>query len=453
EGGTGAASLSSIIHAGLPLERGVSDVHQTLVLNGIRDQVKLRADGGLKSGMEFAKIIALGAEEISIGTPLLIAEECIFCRGCSKGKCPVGIAGGDQDGQNKRFMKGVVRDGMSSDEAVFERYREARDGVVRYLECLGDHLRNILYSLNLRHPRELVGRVDLLYQVVTGNSKWDRLDLSDMLTDYKEYSQIHGEIRLNNHTVSAINREIVNIAGSVMDGSSDEVRADFRLRNSDHTIGATLAGEFAMRGGIKNGAAVHIHTHGFTGQGYGFAAVSGMNLYHEGYVNDGVGELISGNARIVIVPAPGHTCETSAHLVGNAAAYGATGGTVYIRGRTGQRFGVRNSGAILVCEGVGKYAFEYMTGGIAVVLGRCGSCVGSGMTGGEIFIYDPEGYNRLRLHGDVKIDTEPLDEARRESLRNLIQDYLEKTVSPAAKDVLSCWDEQIGCFLHVIPKD
>jgi glutamate synthase domain-containing protein 2/glutamate synthase domain-containing protein 1/glutamate synthase domain-containing protein 3 len=450
EGGTGAASSSSITHAGLPVERGVSEAHQYLLVNGIRDRVRLRADGGIKSGLDAAKIMALGADEVSIGTPLLIAERCVFCRGCSKGNCPVGIATHDEEKHARRFMRKHAPWGETPEVGARERYEEARDGVVRYLECVGAHLQRILGALGLRHPSELVGRVDLLRQRSSGNPRWNRLDLSELLLDFRNDTRGAGAaVERSQYDVSRLNALVMEGARSVLRGEAREARIELTLQNADHAVGATLAGEIAAKGGLPEGACVRIDVQGFAGHGFGFAATRGMELHLSGYANDAVAEVMGEGARVIIVPSPAGPRGVTSHLVGNAAAYGASGGVLYVAGRAGQRFGVRNSGATLVCEGAGKYAFEYMTGGVGVVLGCVGPCVGSGMTGGELALYDPDGASRSVLHADVEACA--FDEGAMAALLGILTDYADKTGSSCARHIVEGWEVEKDRFIRVRP--
>ncbi len=451
EGGTGAASSSSIAHAGLPLERGVSEVHQNLVAGGIRDQVRIRADGGIKSGLDIAKILALGADEVAVGTPLLAAENCVFCRGCSKGACPVGIATHDETRVSLRFMK----DRMETDNSsATDRYEEARNGVIRYLECMGEHLRRILARCGLRHPRELVGRVDLLEQVQSDTPRWDRLDLTELLLDFRDNDgPVPGDVGTRTGIPSELNQGIVDAAEAFLSGARQDGNLSLALTNSDHGVGATLAGRIARAREENAGATFEIRATGFAGQGFGFGATRGMVLRLEGYANDTVGEIMGEDAKIVIMPPRGRTTEGRPHLVGNAAAYGATGGTLFVAGRCGQRFGIRNSRATLVCEGVGKYAFEYMTGGTGVVLGSWGPCLGSGMTGGELFLYDPQGENHQRLHADVAASKVEGNLDAERSLNRILTEYHDETGSLLASHLLDHWAEAVQKFLHVLRAD
>ncbi len=446
EGGTGAAYVGSILHAGLPLDRGVAEVHQYLVVNGVRDRVRLRADGGLKRGLDVAKILALGADEVSFGTSLMVAENCIYCRGCSKGKCPAGLATQDE-GLQARFMRRHREERIDAESSIDERYQEARAGVIRYLECVAEDLRAILARLGLRHPTELVGRTDLMAQRRTGNPRWDRLDLTE-LTHRVEGSPAEPSPESVRRSPLEHNHRIVAAAGPALCGETEQLGIDLTVDTDAHAIGATLAGVLA-RTPAATGRRIEIRTHGYAGQGLGFAATSGMTLIHRGYANDTVAEVMSGTARVVVVPP---SPQAPAHLVGNAAAYGATGGILLVAGTAGQRFGVRNSGATLVCHGVGKYAFEYMTGGVGVVLGACGPVIGSGMTGGQLFLLRADGA-APRLHRDVTGVPLAVDQPAAAVLEPILRDFAEATGSPVAEQILAGWPATAAEFVHVTPTE
>jgi glutamate synthase domain-containing protein 2/glutamate synthase domain-containing protein 1/glutamate synthase domain-containing protein 3 len=445
-GGTGAASSGSIYHAGTPLERGLSEAHQYLVENGIRERVRLVGDGGVKYGVDVVKVIALGADAVAFGTALLVAENCVFCRGCNVGNCPVGLTTNDTAKVFQRFMV-RHRDDLKAAQ-LDERYVEARAGVIRYLECVAEHVRQLLARLGLRHPRELVGRVDLLEQRPTGNARWDRMDLSELLLDLRaDPSRPAGVGELTPRGASARNVALVEEARRVL--SDGRATLALELTTADHAIGATLAGEVA-RGDFTG--QVELRCRGVAGQGFGFAATRGLRLRLEGYANDTVGAAMSGDARVVIVPPAGRHTRDVPHLVGNAAAYGATGGVLYVAGKAGQRFGVRNSGAVLVAEGVGKYAFEYMTGGLGIVLGRCGPALGPGLTGGDVVVFDPE--SAVRLHRDARaVAAAEVDDASWRLLRATLEDYAAETGSARAKDLLQRWEAVLPALRWIRPRD
>ncbi|MDF1660214.1 MAG: glutamate synthase large subunit [Planctomycetota bacterium] len=443
-GGTGAASSGSIFHAGLPLERGLSEAHQYLTVNGIRNRVALLGDGGIKYAEDISKVLALGADIVGFGTALMVAENCVFCHGCHKGNCPVGLTTHDPSRVFTRFMV-RHRDDLQATE-MDERYVEARAGVIRYLLSVAEHLRHTLAKLGLKHPRDLVGRVDLLEQFETGHKRWDTLDLAELLLDFrKDKSQSTAADIKPLNTVSDLNTRILDQVKKGLEAGDNPIDVDLSLEPGvSQTAGATLAGEIA-RGSFPDDMKVKIRASGYAGQGFGFAATRGMSLRLEGYANDAVGEIMSEDAEIVVVPPKDRDQSNHPHLVGNAACYGATGGLLYVAGKAGQRFGVRNSGATLVAEGVGKYAFEYMTGGFAVVLGDFGPCLGSGLTGGDVVVYDPERRLEDCLHEDSVLSK------RRDSerLKNVLTDFVEKTGSARAANILKNWDEERVLFRWV----
>lgn len=446
EGGTGAAASGSILHAGLPLELGLSDAHQYLLANGVRDRVRLRADGGIKCGADVCKVLALGADEIAMGTPLMVAENCVFCRGCQNGNCPVGLATQNTERMEQKFMR-KHREGLITVDSDFDaRYVEAREGVKRYLICLAQDIRRILARLGLERPAELTGRVDLLEQIASDDSRWTRVDLSELLLDFRDQSTAPRQTQApGSGRISQANQAILDGAKALLEGTEQTAFIELDLSTQDHAVGATLAGKIAVMGGLAEGQIVRIRARGYSGQGFGYAATSGMILRLEGYANDVVGEVMSGNAQIVVVP-PQQT-ERRVHLAGNTIGYGATGGELWIAGLVGQRFGVRNSGTIMICEGAGKYAFEYMTGGVGVVLGECGQAIGSGMTGGRLYLYDPDGLTRSRLSADTRVL--PMAEAERDTLRALLVRYTKATQSPVARRLVKDWSNAASAFLMV----
>jgi glutamate synthase (ferredoxin) len=439
EGGTGAASASSIEHAGLPLERALSETHQALVVNGIRDRVRLRADGGIKTAFDVATVLALGADECSLGTALMIAEQCIFCHGCAKGNCPAGITT-QSDLTARRLM--TEKKGRAADEKLpdleEERYLDAREGVKRYLLALAADLRGLLGRLGLKHPSELVGRVDLLEQVATGNARLDKVDLSELLVQPP-----HPRRALHTHLhVDPTSDANAKLLAAVASGAR-EIALD--VTTADRAVGATLAGVRSLAGGD----AVRIALRGYAGQALGFALTDGMQLELEGFANDSVGEAMSGGTIVVRLPAAmAADARANASAVGNAVCFGATGGTLFVEGRAGQRLGVRNSGATMVTEGAGKYAFEYMTGGVGVVLGPVGAVVGSGMTGGVVWIYDQDA--AARLHRE-SVRTADASEADFAALRALVEAHAAATGSPRARAILDDWPAAQHRFVKIVP--
>ncbi|MFA6992303.1 MAG: glutamate synthase-related protein, partial [Candidatus Gracilibacteria bacterium] len=436
DGGTGAATGSAIEHAGIPLERGLAEVHQTLTENGIRQWVKLRADSGIKIGSDVAKLMAMGANEVNFGSALMIAEMCVMCKGCSKGKCPSGITSQDDE----KFMQKAIPEGERS-----ERYAEATRGIQNYLVAVAGELRSILADLGLKDPKELIGRVDLLEQFKSGNSRHDSVQLSPLLRDMSQFSATRIEradrqTKLIPHINNALNYRVMEMARSGAD-------IELEVSNTDLAVGARLAGIIADKKiqVPENGFTIRLK--GAAGQGLGFAATSGMNIYLKGFANDSVGEAMGGEAKIVIIN-PLKTENNS--LVGNAACYGATGGTLYVDGTAGNRLGVRNSGATIITTGALKYAFEYMTGGTGIVLGEFQGVVAAGMTGGQVYCCDPQ--IREKIHA-ASVEVQPLEAVDIIRLKNLLTDYHKETGNEKARAVLALDNSEIAAqFVKIVPK-
>jgi glutamate synthase (ferredoxin) len=487
EGGTGAAAASSIEHAGLPLERGLAEVHQALVINGIREGVVLRADGGIKTGEDVVKIIALGADEVSLGTALMIAEQCVFCHGCAKGNCPAGITTQSEDvaqrlmkpkgakAQARPVMALAVIEDPSSDED--QRYLEAREGVARYLLALANDVRGHLARLGLRSPAELVGRVDLLRQVPSRDPRCDRVDLSEILVDPYGFegrtavavrpsagsARPGGPVRRSGSGLpgdrvapSEANRRLLERVGERLAEAEAGARigtlsVEMPVRACDRAVGATLAGEAAAGRLEIPAGGITLKLKGDAGQALGFGWIDGLTLDLEGYGNDAVGEAMSGGTIIVRRPpsVPRDREEVEASAVGNAVGYGMTGGHLFVEGRCGQRLGVRCSGGLIVCEGAGKYAFEYMTGGVGVVLGPLGGQACSGMTGGVVYLYEADADLKDRVNADARLET-PTDEDLAE-LRDLVSKHQAATGSPLASRLLEDWANHATRFRKAVP--
>jgi glutamate synthase domain-containing protein 2/glutamate synthase domain-containing protein 1/glutamate synthase domain-containing protein 3 len=450
EGGTGAASSSSIEHAGLPLERALSETHQALVLNGVRNLVRLRADGGIKTGFDVAAVVALGADEVSLGTALMIAEQCIFCHGCANGLCPAGITT-QSDRIARRLMtdkKGRPRDDLLPDDEQ-SRYQDARQAVLRYLMSLAGDVREKLASLGLTTIGQLVGRVDLIERGprATQQGGWmaeraAKVDLSEIVADPGAGGRPTPTVRLALDSVAPLNARICEDARE-----GQPLR--YTTSSTDRAIGATIAGVIAAGRFAPPAEGITLQLAGYTGQGLGFACVEGMRIDLEGFANDTVGEVMSGGTIAIRGPkAIAPETRGTLSVCGNAAAYGATGGRLFVEGRAGQRVGVRNSGATVVVEGAGKYAFEYMTGGVGVVLGPVGPVIGSGMTGGVLYLLD-DGSVAEKIHRDVRV--EPLAAGDRDVLRRIIEEHLRVTGSHRAASLLGGWDAGEARFVKVCP--
>jgi glutamate synthase domain-containing protein 2/glutamate synthase domain-containing protein 3 len=451
EGGTGAATSSSIEHAGLPLERALSETHQALVVNGVRERVRLRADGGIKTGFDVVAVLALGADEVSLGTALMIAEQCIFCHGCANGFCPAGITT-QSDLVARRLM--TVKKGRPKDHDLpdleEERFEDAKNGVVRYLRALAEDVRRHLAGMGLRRPSELVGRVDLLERkplADQGGRRYSRIDLTDVLLDPYEG-------RLGGLRGAAVTLPVTPASGPnarlCAAAARGEQRIELEVTNTDRAIGATLAGSLALGAIPIPEGGLTIALSGYSGQALGFACVDGMRIELVGFANDTVGEAMAGGTIVLRAPRSlSPEARGALSLCGNAVAYGATGGRLFVEGRAGQRVGVRNSGATIVVEGAGKYAFEYMTGGVGVVLGSVGPVLGSGLTGGVVYVLD-ESDLPAKIHADVVIGE--LGDDDRDVLRTLLLAHAQETDSHRAGSLLASWPESSARFKRVSPR-
>ncbi len=459
EGGTGAASASSIEHAGLPLERALSETHQALLINGIRDRVSLRVDGGIKTGFDVAALLALGADEVSLGTALMIAEQCIFCHGCSNGLCPAGIT--TQDPLISRRLM-TVKKGRAKDDALpdeeEERFEDARNAVARYLRALAGDLRGILASLGLSRPEQLTGRADLLERRLSSelprsehvkedptiDSRLEKIDLAEVLA----HPAVPGTParpaqRLKVDPTSELNARLCEEAYG-------QAVLSHTLASTDRAVGATLAGKIALGEIRVPPGGLLLKLSGNAGQALAFACWDGMRVELAGFANDTVAEAMAGGV-VVVKPPRGVAAEVRGQLslVGNAAAYGATGGKLFVEGRAGQRVGVRNSGATVVVEGAGKYAFEYMTGGVGVVLGPVGPVVASGMTGGVLYLLD-EDFLPEKVHKSAQ--TAPFTEADADALLAVLEEHQAETGSQRARSLLATWSTAKARFIKVIPR-
>jgi glutamate synthase (ferredoxin) len=430
-GGTGASPLSSIKHAGLPWELGLADTQSALVENGLRDRARVRVDGGFKSGRQVIVAALLGADEYSFGTAAMIAEGCIMLRACHKDTCSTGVA--------------------TQRPHLRAKFRGTPEGVAAYLLFVADEVRGILASLGLRSLDEAVGRVECLRQKTTGNPRADALDLAPLLTppsDPEAPRRFVSSQEIQQPRSELGDQLLEDAFRAVWDG--DEVDLHYPISNRDRTVGAALGGAIALEWGegAPRGTA-RVRFDGSAGQSFGAFLTHGVEMELVGETNDYVGKGMGGG-RIVVRPSDttvGHPV-----LVGNTCLYGATAGELYVAGKAGERFGVRNSGAVAVVEGVGDHACEYMTGGTVVVLGPFGYNLGAGMTGGQAFVYDPRARLTARLNTAL-VEIERPDAEHVEELRWLVERHYELTGSPRAAELLGDWQVAVQHMWVVLPID
>jgi glutamate synthase (NADPH) large chain len=435
EGGTGASPSSSIKHAGLPVEIGLAETQQTLVMNGLRGQVRLQTDGQLKTGHDIIVSAMLGAEEFGFATSALIVLGCVMMRKCHLNTCPVGVATQNEE-LRKRFTGKYIY-------------------LVNYFNFLAENVREHLAALGFRSLDEVVGRADLLKFVPrTDNLKMKKLDFSKLLY-VPSQSADHAirNVKSQTHDIFDIqDRSIIELAMPALEMQSP-VQFVREIRNTDRTVGAMLSGEIAKRYGNEGlpHDTISCIFRGSAGQSFGAFLAKGVTFRLEGDSNDYLGKGISGG-RIIVVPPAGSTFEPEKNIIaGNTLMYGATSGEVYINGQVGERFCVRNSGAIAVVEGTGDHCCEYMTGGRTVVLGKTGRNFAAGMSGGIAYVLDEDGdfdyFCNMQMVELSLIE----DMADNRELRNLIAAHFRHTQSPKAKHILDNWNEYVEKFIRVIP--
>jgi glutamate synthase domain-containing protein 3 len=423
DGGTGASPLSSIKHAGAPWELGLVETQRTLVEGGLRGRVRLRADGGLKTGRDVVVAALLGADEVSFGTALLIAEGCLMVRSCHLDTCPVGIA--------------------TQRPELRAKFAATPEAVESYLLLVAEEVRRHLAGLGLRAFAEAVGRADLLRRRETAERRTASLDLQGLLRSPQ--GSFAGEAQLQPEG-GELGRQLASDAAAILE---EERIVDLRysIGNRDRAVGARVGVEIARRFGAgPPPGRVRARFEGSAGQSFGAFLAAGLELELVGEANDGVGKGMSGG-RLVVLPPPDDDVDPV--LLGNAVLYGATGGELFARGRAGERFAVRNSGATAVIEGAGDHVCEYMTGGTVVVLGDIGLNVGAGMSGGELYVLDPAGRLPLRLNTQLVA----AERAAGEQLRTLLEQHVRHTGSPRAAGVLESWDEAAAWFWRVAPRE
>ena len=438
DGGTGASPLSSIKHAGSPWELGLAEVHTVLMGNKLRDRVLLRVDGGFKTGWDVAIAALLGGEEYGFGTAAMIAEGCIMARVCHTNKCPVGVTS-----QLEQFRK---------------RFPGTPENVVNFLYFVAEEVRQILAKIGYKSIKDIIGRSDLLVQ--RQDVKLAKLDVNQInlgclinLPDTKsDRSWLkHSETPHSNGAV--LDDEILGDADvQAAIANQTDLSKTYAIVNTDRSVGARISGAIAKHYG-NSGLASNLNLEfvGAAGQSFGAFNINGMNLNLIGEANDYIGKGMNGG-NISIKPKPDCTFNPADNaIIGNTCLYGATGGYLFVHGRAGERFGVRNSGAKAVVEGTGDHCCEYMTGGVVIVLGTTGRNVGAGMTGGIAYFLDIDSKFKERLSQEFLKVQLVCTAAGENQLKELIQSSYENTGSSRAKEILANWSSYLPQFWQVVP--
>ena len=435
-GGTGASPGTSIKYAGLPWEMGLTEAHQVLAMNNLRERVTLRTDGGLRTGRDVVMAAMMGAEEYGIGTAALIAMGCIMVRQCQSNTCPVGVC--------------------TQDEALRKKFTGTADKVVNLITFYAQEVREILASIGARSIDEIIGRADLLSQVSRGSAHLDDLDLNPLLITVDGASRItYDRSKPRNHAMDTLDAEIVKDGARFFE-EGEKMQLSYAVRNTLRTIGTRASSHIVKKFGMRNSLQadhLSLKLSGSAGQSLGAFAVRGLKIEVQGDANDYVGKGLSGGT-IVVRPAMGSPLVAEDNtIIGNTVLYGATEGFLFAAGRAGERFAVRNSGATVVIEGCGTNGCEYMTGGVAVILGSIGANFGAGMTGGMAYLYDPDGVAEDMMNLETLVTCAVSHPHWEAQLRGLIEQHARETGSQKANRILRHWDTERANFLQACPKE
>ena len=435
-GGTGASPATSIKFAGLPWEMGLTEAHQVLAMNNLRDRITLRTDGGLRTGRDIVMAAMMGAEEYGIGTAALIAMGCIMVRQCQSNTCPVGVC--------------------TQDESLRAKFTGNADKVVNLITFYAQEVREILASIGARSMDEIIGRADLLSQVSRGADNLDDLDLNPLLITVDGAHKIkYNRDRERNAVPDTLDAEIVRDAARFLN-DGEKMQLSYAVMNTHRTVGTRTSSHIVRNFGMRNSLQpdhLTVKLTGSAGQSLGAFAAPGLKIEVSGDANDYVGKGLSGGTIVVRPPMISPLIASENTIIGNTVLYGATDGYLFAAGRAGERFAVRNSGAKVVVEGCGSNGCEYMTGGVAVILGSIGANFGAGMTGGMAYLYDPESLHEDLLNMESLV-TCPVTVAHWEDqLKGLIERHHTETGSQKASEILRNWDDEKANFVQVCPKE
>ena len=437
-GGTGASPLASIKQTGISWEIGLAEVQQTLVMNGLRGRVRLQTDGQLKTGRDVVMAAILGADEFGFATAPLIVEGCIMMRKCHLNTCPVGVA--------------------TQDPALRAKFTGSPEHVVNYFFFVAKEVRELMARLGVRTMSELIGRTELLEtRAPADHWKARHVDLSDLLIVPQSTDDVRSFVA--KHEVEfrgQLDMGLLELARPALERGG-RISASVPIRNVDRSIGALVSGEIARLHGADGlpDATISVRCRGSAGQSFGAFAMRGLALELEGEANDYVGKGLSGGRLVIRTPRIAHFVPEETAIVGNTVLYGATSGEAYIGGLAGQRFAVRNSGAMAVVEGVGDHGCEYMTGGVVVVLGRTGRNFAAGMSGGLAFVHDESGRNEfVKRCNRAMVELRAIESVDdRALLRGLVEQHARFTGSARARYLLSRWDLALRDFIAVVPTE
>ncbi|MGI9419187.1 MAG: glutamate synthase-related protein, partial [Geminicoccaceae bacterium] len=434
-GGTGASPQTSIKYAGTPWEMGLSEVNQVLTLNRLRHRVVLRTDGGIKTGRDVVIAAMLGAEEYGVGTAGLVAMGCIMVRQCHSNTCPVGVC--------------TQRDDLRA------KFEGTPDKVVNLFSFIAEEVREILASLGLNSLEDAIGRTDLLCQVSRGSPDLDDLDLNPILAqvdtgDHPRHCAIEGR----NEVPDGLDAQMIRDAKPALE-AGEKMQLAYNVRNVHRAVGTRLSAHITRRYGMNMlpPGQITVRLRGSAGQSLGAFAVQGLRLEVFGDANDYVGKGLSGGTIVVrpLVSSPLIAADNT--IIGNTCLYGATGGKLFAAGRAGERFAVRNSGAVTVVEGCGDNGCEYMTGGVAAILGPVGDNFGAGMSGGMVYVYDPKNHLVDLINDDMVIYQRIEVDHYADELKALLALHFKNTQSRVAERLMVDFDRECSNFWQIVPRE
>ena len=435
EGGTGASPASSVRYAGIPPEIGLSEAQQTLVLNGLRGQVRLQTDGQLKTGRDIISMALLGAEEFAFGTAALIVLGCVMMRKCHANTCPVGVA--------------------TQDERLRKHFRGHYEYVVNYFRFLAEEVREYLAEMGFTRLDDIVGRTDLIeLKPAAPGTKAALLDFGRLLHRVDNGAALHNVSAQRHDIDHVLDVPMLAAAREALDNRR-EVSLEYAIANTDRSVGAMLSGAVAARYGEQGlpDRTIQVRFKGSAGQSFGAFLARGISFRLEGEANDYLGKGLSGGHISVQPPVRSGFAAEDNTIAGNTLLYGATSGEVYINGRVGERFAVRNSGAVAVVEGVGDHCCEYMTGGRVVVLGETGRNFAAGMSGGVAYVWDK--HRNFDYFCNMDMDMVELslleDASARKELHELVRRHYLHTGSELARAMLDDWTRYVDEFIQVTP--
>ena len=436
DGGTGASPISSIKHAGLPWELGISETHQTLVLNDLRSRVRLQADGQMRTGRDIVIAAILGAEEFGFATAALIVLGCVMLRHCHLNNCSVGVA--------------------TQDEILRKRFGGKPEYLQTYFTFVAEEARRIMAGLGVRKIDELIGRTEFLERN-EGVLHWKARGVNFSNILYKPqvppHVGTHCTTKQDHGIDKVLDLELMELAKNALE-NKEPVKADLAIRNTDRTTGAMLSGEVSKRygeDGLPDGT-MHFKFNGTAGQSFGAFLAKGITFEIEGESNDYIGKGLSGGKIIVYPPKRASFKPSENIIIGNTSFYGATSGEAYIRGVAGERFCIRNSGVFAVIEGVGDHGCEYMTGGRVIVIGKTGRNFAAGMSGGIAYVYDEDKKFRSRCNMDM-VELERIGSEDKFAIHSLLLNHYKYTGSEKAKKILDNMEKEVKNFVKIMPTE